>query len=445
MAIHLCKTVFAFLFVVLIPVSCKEQLQSSQVHTLLRIKSLLNSPPSLSSWNNETNFCNSEPSVVCYEESITQLHIVGETGAQRLPTNFSIDSFFTTLIKLPSLKVLTLVSLGLWGPLPSKSVHLSSLEIVNLTSNFFEGHIPQFISSFQSLQTLILDSNNFSGRLPDGLGSLSSLAVLNVNNNSLRGPLPNSLKNLENLRVLVLSNNKFSNDVPDLSSLTHLQVLDLENNDLGPRFPVLGDKISRIVLRNNRFTFGIPEKVQSYYQLKLLDISFNRFVGPFPVSLLSLPLITYLDISDNKFTGMLSENLPCSSDLYLVNLTTNQLTGKLPSCLLSDSKKRVVLYDGNCLGTGDASQKPIYFCRNEALAVGVIPRSHKRKRVILALGICGGVIGAIVLASITFLVIRKFLAGRASQKPQPRFSEENASMGYTSKVLKDASKFSFSF
>ncbi|KAL8483826.1 hypothetical protein ACS0TY_026495 [Phlomoides rotata] len=441
MAVHLCKTVFAFLFVVLIPVSCKEQLQSSQIHTLVQIKLLLNSPPFLSSWNYDTHFCTSEPSVVCYEESITQLHIVGETGAQRLPKNFSIDSFFTALAKLPSLKVLTLVSLGLWGPLPSKSARLSSLEIVNLTSNFFQGHIPRFISSFQNLQTLILDSNNFSGRLPDELGSLSSLAVLNVKNNSLYGPLPHSLGNLENLRVLVLSNNKFSNDVPDLGGLTNLQVLDLENNTLGPRFPVLGGKISSIVLRNNRFTFGIPEKVQSYYQLKVLDISSNSFVGPFPVSLLSLPSITYLDIADNKFTGMLSENLPCSDDLYLVNLTTNLLTGKLPSCLLSDSKKRIVLYGENCLGTGDANQKPVYLCKNEALAVGIIPRSHKRKLasgVILALSICGGVIGAIVLTSTTFLVVRNFLSKRAAQEPQPRFSEENASMGYTSKFLKDA-------
>ncbi|KAL0308267.1 UNVERIFIED_CONTAM: putative inactive leucine-rich repeat receptor-like protein kinase [Sesamum radiatum] len=387
MAKHFCQKVFLFLFVLLISVSCREQLQSSQVETLLRIKLLLKSPSLLSSWKNDTDFCNSEPTatltVVCYEENITQLHIVGDIGAPRLPENFSIDSFVTTLAKLPSLKVLRLVSLGLWGPLPSKFMRLSSLEILNLTSNFFQGNIPPSISSLEHLQTLILDSNNFTGRLPDGLGSLSSLAVLSLKNNSLNGSLPHSLGSLENLRVLALSNNNFSSEVPDLS----------------------------------------------------------RFVGPFPVSLLSLPSITYLDISENKFTGMLSENLPCNDELDFVNFTANLLTGKLPSCLLSDPKKRVVLYAENCLDTGGENQRQISFCKNEALAVEYLPHSHKQTSFqsnSLALSIAGGVIGGIVLVSVTFLVVKNFLVKTAAQKPLPGYTTENASTGYTSKFLKDA-------
>ncbi|KAK6131655.1 hypothetical protein DH2020_034669 [Rehmannia glutinosa] len=442
MAKHVCHIVSLFLFFMFLSVSIAEHLESSQVQILLKIKHLLNFPPFLKTWNHNTDFCNSEPlTVVCYEQSITQLHIVGNNGSPRLPDNFSIDSFVNTLAKLPSLKVLTLVSLGLWGPLPSKFTSLSSLEIVNLTSNFFEGNIPPIISSLEHLQTLILENNNFTGILPDGIGSLSALAVLNVKNNSLYGNLPRLLGNLENLRVLVLSNNNFSGEVPDFSGLTNLQVLDLENNVFESRFPVVGDKIERIVLRNNKFTFGIPEKVQSYYQLKLFDISSNRFVGPFPVSLLSLPSITYLDIAGNKLTGMLSENAPCSDELYFVNFTANLLTGKLPRCLMSDSKKRAVLYGGNCLETGDENQQPISFCKNAALAVGILPRSHKQKqasKVILALSICGGVIGGIVLLSVTFLVVKNFLAKRAAQKPLTRFTAENASTSYTSKILKDA-------
>lgn len=447
------QTAFLFSFVVLISVSYAEKLQSSQVDILLRIKFLLNSPPFLGSWNNHTDFCNSEPTstltVVCYEESITQLHIVGNLKSPQLPQNFSIDSFVATLVKLPSLKVLTLVSLGLWGPLPNKFMRLSSLEILNLTSNFLQGHIPPTISSLVHLQTLILNSNNFSGRLPDGLGLLSSLAVLNVKNNSLYGSLPRSLGNLENLRVLVLSNNNFSGEVPDLSGLTNLQVLDFENNVLGPRFPVVGDKIESIVLRNNKFTLSIPEKVESYYQLKFFDVASNRFVGPFPVSLLSLPSIAYMNVAENRLTGMLSENLHCNDELYFVNFTANLLTGKLPRCLQYESKKRVVLYGENCLSTGDESQQPISFCKNEALAVGILPRSHRRNqasKVILALSICGGVIGGIVLLGATFLAVRKFIAKRAATKPRPRlttrFTTENASTSsYTSKILKDASKF----
>lgn len=450
MVVPMYRTVLPFLLLMFVSVSCKEHIDLSYEKTLLRIKELLNSPPTLSSWKNGMDFCNSETSstltVVCYDKTITQLHIVGELGAPRLPTNFSIESFVATLVKLPSLKVLTLVSLGLWGPLPSKFLRLSSLEILNLTSNFFEGQIPPMISSLQHLQTLILESNNFTGRLPESLGSLPSLAVLNVRSNSLHGSLPQALGDLESLRLLVLSNNNFSGDVPDLSSLSNLQVLDLENNSLGPQFPVVGQRVERIVLRNNRFSLGIPDKVQSYHQLKFFDISSNRFVGPFPVSLLSLPSIAYVNIAENKFTGMLSESLSCNDDLYYVNFTSNLLTGKLPRCLLSDPSKRTVQYAGNCLETGDGDQQPISFCKNGALAVGILPRSRKQKqasKVILALIICSGVIVGIVLVSACYMVVKSFLDKREAKKSLAL--EDNASAGYTSKILKDASKFLLCF
>ncbi|KZV15180.1 hypothetical protein F511_33666 [Dorcoceras hygrometricum] len=362
-------------------------------------------------------------------------------GAPRLPENFSIDSFVATLARIPSLKVLRLVSLGLWGPFPGEFINLSSLELLNLTSNFFQGSISPSISSMTRLQNLILDSNNLTGQMPDEIGSLSSLVVLSVKGNSLNGSLPHSLGNLGNLRVLALSSNKFSGEVPDLGGLTNLQVLDLENNALGPQFPQVCDNIERIVLRNNKFTFGIPEKVQSYYQLKTLIIASNRFVGPFPTYFLSLPRLTYLDIGQNKFTGMLIENLPCSDELSFVNLTANLLTGKLPSCLLSNSRKRVVLYAENCLSTGDQTQKAISLCKNEALAVGNLPHHRKRKqasKALLALGISGGVVGAAILAGATFLVARNFLSKSEKQKPPPRLISENVSPLYTSKLLKDA-------
>ncbi|KAJ6291868.1 hypothetical protein OIU76_023876 [Salix suchowensis] len=135
-------------------ISGSDQLQSSQGETLLRIQRILNYPSALSSWNSTTDFCNTEPdasvTVVCYENSITQMHIIGNRGTPLLPRNFSIDSFFTTLVGLPDLKVLTLVSLGLWGPLPGKISRFSSLEILNVSSNFLYDAVPQesFISRY---------------------------------------------------------------------------------------------------------------------------------------------------------------------------------------------------------------------------------------------------------------------------------------------------------
>lgn len=433
------------LLALLLSICLSEELQSSQGKTLLRIQNLLNYPNALSSWNNDTDFCNTEPSstvtVICYGESITQLHIIGGKGAPQLQKNFSIDSFVTTLVKLPSLKVLRLVSLGLWGPLPGKLSRLSSLEILDLRSNFFHSDIPREISSLTSLQTLILDGNKFTGRLPNGLGSLVVLAVLSVKNNSVEGHLPDTLGNLHNLRVLSLSRNNFTGDVPDLSSLENLQVLDLEDNSLGPKFPQVSSKIRSIVLRNNKFMAGIPELVQSYQQLEHMDISSNRFMGPFPPSLLSLPSITYLNVAGNKFTGMLFEDNQCNAGLDFVDLSTNLLSGRLPSCLLTGPKHRFVRFSDNCIATGDRTQHPFSFCRNEALAVGILPNHHKQRptaKVVLALIICGSITGGVVLVCATIIVVRKFLVEIAAPKKTTRSIVENASSTFTSKLFTDA-------
>ncbi|XP_058084692.1 probable inactive leucine-rich repeat receptor-like protein kinase At3g03770 isoform X2 [Magnolia sinica] len=431
-------------FFLLIP--CTIQLQSSQSQTLLRIQQLLNFPAVLSRWNSSTDFCNTESdmslTVVCYEDSITQLHIIGEDGSPSLPRNFSIDSFFTTLVRIPSLKVLSLVSLGLWGPLPAKIGRLSSLEIVNVSSNFFYGTVPQEISSLKDLQTLILDYNMFSGSVPDWLSSLPVLAVLSLKNNSFSGLLPDSLTTLDNLRILALPRNRLSGEVPDLSSLTNLQVLDLEDNFFGPQFPSLGNKLVTLVLSKNRFSSGIPSEVTSCFQLQRLDISFNRFVGPFPLPLLSLPSIHYLNIAGNRLTGMLFENTSCNAELGLVDLSSNLLTGSLPTCLVSNSEGRSVRYARNCLATQAQNQYPHSFCRNEALAVGIIHRKRKKvptDKVVLATSIVGGVVGGLVLIGLLiWLVLRRKYVKKVMRRPPRRLRGTNSSTGFPSKLFSDA-------
>lgn len=438
--------VVLFVIILLSMISGSEQLQSSETHTLLRLQMLLNYPAVLSSWNNSTDFCNTEPTssltVVCYDDSITQLHIIGNKGTHLLPKNFSMDSFVTTLVKLPDIKVLTLVSLGLWGQLPGKIARLSSLEILNMTSNLLYGAIPQELSSLSCLQSLVLDQNMLSGQLQNWIGTFPLLTVLGLKKNLFNGSLPDSVSRLENLRVLALSHNHFFGEVPDFSRLTNLQVLDLEDNAFGPQFPLLGNKLISLVLSKNRFRSSIPDDMSLYYQLQRLDLSFNRFVGPFPQSLLSLPSITYISIADNKFTGMLSENASCNDELQFVDLSSNLLTGKLPSCLLSDRKNRATLYPENCLAGGNGNQHPLSFCQNGAFAVGILPHRKKQKQVgevALAMGIIGGIIGGVVLVGLIFLFVRRYNLKSMVKKPRTRLISEKASTGsgYTSKLLSD--------
>ncbi|TKY62864.1 inactive leucine-rich repeat receptor protein kinase [Spatholobus suberectus] len=441
-------SVFLVLITILLSIHYSEQLQSSHSQTLIRIQQLLNFPAALSKWNNNTDFCNTDSNssltVVCYEDTITQLHIIGERRDSPLPRNFSIDSFVTTLVRLPSLKVLTLVSLGIWGPLPGKIARLSSLEIVNVSSNFLYGSLPQELSSLSNLHTLILDNNMLADRLPDWLDSLPALTVLSLKNNLFNGSLPNSLGSMENLRTLSLSHNHFYGVVPDLSRLTNLQVLELDDNAFGPQFPQLGNKLVTLVLRNNRFRSGIPAELSSCYQLGRLDISSNSFVGPFQPGLLSLPSITYLNISGNKLTGMLFENLPCNSELDVVDLSSNLLTGSLPRCLVSNSSDRTFLYARNCLDTANQNQQPQPFCHTEALAVGILPERKKHKqvsKVVLSLGIVGGTLGGVALVLLIFFIVRRGNTRNKMKNPPARLISENAASGYTSKLFSDARNF----
>lgn len=310
-----------------------------------------------------------------------------------------------------------------------------------MSSNFLYGIIPREVSHLKSLQTLILDHNMFGGRFPDWVSSLSLLAVVSLKNNTLDGPLPDSIKSLESLRVLDLSLNSLSGQLPDLGGLTNLQVLNLEGNYFGPEFPSLGKKVVTLVLRNNRFTGGLPSDLSSHYMLQRLDISFNRFVGPFMPSLFSLPSIRYLDIAGNRLTGMLFQNMSCNDGLAYVDLSSNLLTGSLPACLISNLKNRVVLYSANCLASEDKSQHPNSFCLNQAFAVGILP--HKQKKVAVhktavAISVAASVVGVILLAGLLMVFFMRRANARKAMKRPPRRLIEHASNGYPSKLLADA-------
>nr|GMC82959.1 probable inactive leucine-rich repeat receptor-like protein kinase At3g03770 [Ipomoea batatas] len=436
-----------FLFFVMVEYS-EQMLPPSQFQAIQRIKQELSFPVELSSWSENSDFCNTEPlpilTLVCYEDNITQLHVAGNGVFPQFPQDISTSSLFSNLASLPNLKVLSLVSLGLRGPLPPSIGLLSSLEIVNISSNSFNGSLPVEISSLKSLQTLVLDNNRFSGQVPDWLASLPALTVLSLKNNSFTGLLPSSLTSLELLRNLVVSGNNLSGDLPNFHNLSNLQVLDLEGNGFGPNFPSLPTKLVALMLGKNKFGFGVPDEVESCYLLTKMDISHNEFVGPLPPSLLSMPSIDYLDISGNKFTGKLFKNMSCNSQLSYVDFSSNRFTGELPDCLQPGTGHTTVFYSGNCLSSMEQWQHHESFCHNEALAVRIMPTEHKEKRpyakVVLASSMVGGLIGGTALLGLAFFVVKKKFAKQQqiNRTPNARLILEKVPPAITLKLLNDA-------
>ncbi|XP_050236243.1 probable LRR receptor-like serine/threonine-protein kinase At1g14390 [Mercurialis annua] len=367
--------VLCFLLKLLVPLSLG-QLSPTETTILLQLQQMIEFPQG---WTNWTNFCWLPPSpsfnIVCSNGHVTELTLVGNiispskipkqilrSKNHTLSKNFSIDALFTLLTKLSGLKILSLVSLGLWGPFPANISRLRSLEVLNVSSNFIYGLVPRQVVS------------------------------------------------LKNLSSLVLSDNLLNGSVPDLKSLVILQELNLADNNLGPNFPSLGKNLHTIILSNNSLRSVIPSAFNSFNRLRKLDISNNKLIGSIPSFLFSLPSIRYLDLAKNQLSGALPTNASCTSNLKFVDISSNLLVGKLPSCITSSSRNRTVISSWNSLSSGNpSSQHPFSFCHKEALAVKPPVKQNPSVQLGLILGISGGVIGITgVLVLLILITIRRF-------------------------------------
>ncbi|CAN1852425.1 Probable inactive receptor kinase At5g58300 [Linum perenne] len=174
-------------------------------------KSLLNFASSVPhirrklNWNASTPVCTSWVGVTCdlNRTRVIAVRLPGVGLFGNLPPN--------TLGNLNSLRVLSLRSNGLFGPLPPDIASIPTLKFLFLQRNNFSGEIPSSISP--KLTALDLSFNSFSGRIPDSVKNLTRLAALYLQNNSISGGLK-TLEKLENLKLLNVSFNYFDGEIP---------------------------------------------------------------------------------------------------------------------------------------------------------------------------------------------------------------------------------------
>ncbi|KAH0888207.1 hypothetical protein HID58_050636, partial [Brassica napus] len=284
------------------------QLQNSQTQVLYQLRKHLESPKALESWGSYYgDLCQIPPtphmSISCEGNSVTELKVMGDKLSKpagimfhgsplpnrTLSKAFLIDSFATTLTRLTSLKSLTLVSLGIFGELPGKIHRLCWLDV------------------------------------------------------------PEALNSLSNLTVLALSHNEISGELPDLSKLDHLHMLDLRENRFDSELPLLPKSLVTVLLSKNSFSGEVSRCFDGLSQLQHLDLSFNQLTGAPSRFLFSLANISYLDLASNKLSGKLPVDLTCGGKLGFVDLSNNRLVGTIPGCLGGSSGERVVKLGGNCL------------------------------------------------------------------------------------------------
>ncbi|XP_009626257.1 probable inactive leucine-rich repeat receptor-like protein kinase At3g03770 [Nicotiana tomentosiformis] len=429
------------------------QLRSYENEILLQLRKHLEYPVQLDVLENYNDeFCNLgstlNMSIICQDNSVTELKIKGnklvkvnEFHGVAVPNNtlsehFSIESFVTTLTRLSSLKVLTLVSLGIWGPLPAKIHRLSSLEVLDMSSNFLYGSIPFEMSTLVKLHTLTLDGNFFDDTLPDWLDLLPNITILSMKNNRLKGQIPTSITKITSLADIVLSHNALSGELPDLSALSNLHLLDLRENHLDSQLPPLPHGLTTILLSNNAFSGEIPEEFCKLNQLQHLDLSNNALTGMPPADLFSLPSISYMNLAFNVLSGSLPENLNCGGELGFVDISDNRLVGVVPSCLNTSSDKRIVKVSGNCLSVDTQYQHSESYCKEANLA----KKHNTGKEIAILVSVVGGTVIFVVFLAAVFLIFcrRQHARRNVDQHVFPKVVHANAQPNISAELLANA-------
>ncbi|XP_020214014.1 probable inactive leucine-rich repeat receptor-like protein kinase At3g03770 isoform X1 [Cajanus cajan] len=430
--------------------SCSAQLQSSQTQVLLQLKKHLEYPKQLEIWRDRwTDLCSisssAQVNVTCQDNFVTELTILGDKPTkgrdfdgfaipnQTLSQGFSMDSFVATLARLTSLRVLSLVSLGMWGPLPDRIHRLHVLEHLNLSSNYLYGSIPPKICTMVNLQILGLGDNFFNGTIPSLFNSSSNLTVVSLKNNKLKGPFPPSILSVTTLTEIDMSSNQISGSLQDFSVLSSLEHLDLGENRLESELPAMPKGLMRLFLSRNSFSGEIPKHYGQLNRLQKLDVSFNALTGTAPAALFSLPNISYLNLASNMLNGPLQSHLRCSSLLRFVDISYNRFVGGLPSSLSTESENRVVKSDGNCLSGSLQHQHAVSYCTE----VHVKKKSY---RVGIFVGVIVGILAIVVVLGLIIVITCKrcFPRGMSEQHLLHKTVQDSYPAGFSSEFVTNA-------
>ena len=175
-----------------------------------------------------------------------------------------------------------------------------------------------------------------------------------------------------NLGDLRLSNNRITGESPELSSLTGLRYLYLDNNLL-TTFPVHWPRgLWGLFLNDNAITGSIPTSMSVLGDLVDLNLSNNQLSGPIPgaIQLLSqlqrlwlngnaisgpiqnfgtLQRLRQLYLNDNQLEGAIPSNINLLRNLTHLDLRNNRLTGTIPATLNSLTALDTLDLSGNDL------------------------------------------------------------------------------------------------
>ncbi|KAL6987867.1 hypothetical protein U1Q18_013613 [Sarracenia purpurea var. burkii] len=265
------------------------------------------------------------------DSSLLKLQFLSEIHMGSNNLSAPVPEFFANFSNLTTLR---LSSSNLYGDFPEKILLLPTLQTLRLEDNkFLKGSLPQFPQN-GSLQILVLSDTNFSGTLPNSIGNLRNLSRIDISFCNFNGSIPISMENLSQLVYLDLSGNNFTGPVPSFQTSKNLRYIDLPHNVLtGPvpssHFEGLSNLIN-IDLAYNSLNGRVPSSLFSLPSLQKIQLSNNHFGGQivrFPKT--SLAPLSTLDLSSNKLEGPIPTSFFDFSTLNILSLSFNNFNGTI--------------------------------------------------------------------------------------------------------------------
>ncbi|PRQ57766.1 putative leucine-rich repeat-containing, plant-type, leucine-rich repeat domain, L [Rosa chinensis] len=267
---------------------------------------------------------------------------------------------------LPNLKVLSLSSCNLSGPLLESLAKLQSLSVIRLNWNNISAPVPGFFANFSNLTVLSLPGCELHGTFPKEIFQLPSLQSIDLSfNDQLDGSLPEFPRN-GSLQYLDLSWTNFSGLLPNsIGNLKMLSTIYIQECYFTGPMPKSMTNLTRLVslsMSGNKLEGSIPS-FSGAKNVNFIDLSYNGLTA----SLFSLPLLDYLDLSSNQFSGPLPEisnvssyllngpnlelDLRNQSNLSHLDLSNNQINGKIADWIWSLNNLNLLNLSCNSLGS----------------------------------------------------------------------------------------------
>ncbi|KAM5560485.1 receptor-like protein 7 [Rosa sericea] len=262
--------------------------------------------------------------------SLLKLQSLSEIRIESNNLSIAVPKFLSNFTNLTSLR---LMNSGLYGTFPKEIFLVPTLQIIDLIGNQeLRGSLPDF-SKNGALRSLFLAKTAFSGLLPESIGNLKMLSKVDLSNCSFTGPIPKSMESLTELVYVDMSANKLSGSVPSLSMAKNLTNINLSHNELeGQINSTHWQNLTNLVnlnLGNNKLDGRIPSSLFNLSSLKQLQLSNNQFSGQL-LEFANISSLDTVDLSSNNLEGTVPKSIFNLRGLKLLSLSSNNFSGSFP-------------------------------------------------------------------------------------------------------------------